>query len=134
MRYEINPFPAVRVNWKCWRFTIRALDYHSKIKDLRGLIQKGEYSIEEILKALIEWNYRLEFIIKMPDSWTKKKKQELSGQPHRQTPDIDNIFKAFTDTIFYKQENYNDREIYKMIAYKYRASENEDWHINFYIT
>lgn len=36
----------------------------------------------------------------LPDSWSKKKKTEHLGQPHRQKPDIDNITKAVFDSLF----------------------------------
>jgi Holliday junction resolvase RusA-like endonuclease len=37
----------------------------------------------------------------MPESWSKKKKERMNLKPHQQTPDADNLFKAFTDTLFY---------------------------------
>ena len=36
----------------------------------------------------------------MPKSWSKKKKIAMSGKPHRQTPDLDNIYKAILDALF----------------------------------
>jgi len=127
MKFQINPFPAVRVNWKGGRFMPRAIKYHNNIQQLRSMILNPL----EIMQSLIKWNYRLEFIIEMPKSWSKKKKKEMEWQPHRQTPDIDNLFKAFTDTVFYKQDNYNDKEIYTIKAYKYWGVE---WAIYYYIT
>ena len=58
------------------------------------------------------WNYKEEvilhnvmvtngcsvtFILPMPHSWAKKKKCELDGQPHTQTPDVDNLLKGLMD-------------------------------------
>lgn len=126
MRYKINPFPAVRVNWKNWRFTDRAKEYHSKMDHLRLLVW---WDRDKIIKALISWKYYLKFNIQMPDSWSKKKKLQLLSQPHQQTPDIDNIFKWFTDSIFYNQKKYNDSAIYKLNADKYWSNE---WNIEFY--
>ncbi len=104
------------------------------MNELRALIEAWEFTKEEMMLALINWVYRLEFIFEIPKTWSKKQK-ELKGQvnwkPHRQSPDIDNLFKAFTDTLFYWQDKYNDREIYKLNAYKYWGNE---WEINFYIT
>lgn len=40
----------------------------------------------------------LEFTIAMPGSWSRRKRAELDGQPHRQKPDIDNLIKAIFDT------------------------------------
>lgn len=131
MNYKINPFPAVRTNGKKWRFAPNALKYHSKITKLRQLIKLWEFTEVEIMEALIQWNYRLEFIIEIPKSWSKKKKLAMKWQPHRQTPDWDNLFKSFTDTLFYKQEWYNDSSIYNVKCSKYWDTE---WVINFYIT
>ncbi len=38
--------------------------------------------------------------IKIPKSWSKKKKAAMMGQPHRQKPDRDNIDKAILDALF----------------------------------
>jgi Holliday junction resolvase RusA-like endonuclease len=36
----------------------------------------------------------------MPESWSKKKKEEMRGKPHRQKPDRDNVDKAILDSLF----------------------------------
>lgn len=36
----------------------------------------------------------------IPKSWSKKKKEEMKGRPHRQRPDRDNIDKAILDSLF----------------------------------
>lgn len=38
--------------------------------------------------------------ITMPESWSKKKKAEMAGKPHRAKPDRDNIDKAIGDALF----------------------------------
>lgn len=40
----------------------------------------------------------------MPASWSKKRKAEMAGRPHRQKPDRDNIDKAILDSLFDKDE------------------------------
>lgn len=37
------------------------------------------------------------FVLPMPESWSKKKKERMLGVPHKQKPDIDNLVKAFLD-------------------------------------
>jgi Holliday junction resolvase RusA-like endonuclease len=37
--------------------------------------------------------------IKMPKSWSKKKKAEMWGNPHTSKPDIDNLVKAVLDAL-----------------------------------
>lgn len=39
------------------------------------------------------------FNVPMPKSWPKKKKREMLGQPHQQTPDVDNLQKALMDAV-----------------------------------
>jgi len=39
------------------------------------------------------------FALPMPRSYSKKKRAELLGQPHQEKPDIDNLVKAFLDTL-----------------------------------
>jgi len=127
MIIKYNPFPAVRVNWKYWRFSPRAQSYHNKMNELREEIWDN---LEWILETLINWNYQIIFKIQMPKSWSKKKKSEYNNTYHTQKPDIDNLYKAFTDTVFYWIEWVNDSSIHKINAEKIW---NYDWEIDFKI-
>lgn len=40
------------------------------------------------------------FHVAMPDSWSKKKRVEMLGKPHRTRPDRDNLDKAISDALF----------------------------------
>lgn len=42
---------------------------------------------------------QVEAFIAMPESWSKKKKQQTAGTPHRARPDWDNIAKACGDAL-----------------------------------
>ena len=44
--------------------------------------------------------FRMDFYIPMPKSWSKKKKEEMKGNPHQQKPDIDNYEKGLLDALF----------------------------------
>jgi len=60
---------------------------------------------------------QIEFTIKIPKSWTKKKKAEMLGKYHTQTPDADNLSKLPMDCMngyFYK----DDSQIAVLIAVK----------------
>lgn len=59
----------------------------------------------------------VKFFIKMPDSWSQKKRNEHEGRGHRQTPDIDNLLKAVMDALFLR-----DAHIYKVSAIKMWAT------------
>jgi len=57
----------------------------------------------KLLCHLCRWEIREElditFVIPMPISWSKKKKEKYDNQPHKQTPDLDNLVKAFKDAL-----------------------------------
>lgn len=40
------------------------------------------------------------FTLPMPKSWSKRKRAEHDGQPHRQKPDWDNLAKALCDAVY----------------------------------
>lgn len=50
-------------------------------------------------------NYRLTqplsitFVIPMPPSWSNKKRGSMNGEYHKQRPDLDNLIKAFKDSL-----------------------------------
>ena len=39
------------------------------------------------------------FFIPMPISWSKKKRSEMAGTPHKQRPDLDNYIKGLLDAL-----------------------------------
>lgn len=55
------------------------------------------------------------FIFAIPESYSNKKAQETQLKPYLQKPDTDNLWKAFTDTCFYKKD---DKEVYRICAEK----------------
>jgi len=46
------------------------------------------------------------FVLPMPESWSKKKKQETLGKPHLSKPDGDNLVKAFFDAVFPDNDSF----------------------------
>lgn len=118
----IRPFPAVRSNKNSWN--TKTKEYHSKMNTLR--IHLLPYR-REIIENMIEGTYHIQFISKMPDSWSKKKKLEMNWKPNQNTPDIDNLFKAFSDTIFYDPVNKSkdDCKIWKLSADKFWGEEDK---------
>ena len=43
--------------------------------------------------------FEVDFFIPMPQSWSKKQKLAMLGQPHRQKPDADNLVKSLKDSL-----------------------------------
>ena len=50
----------------------------------------------------------------MPESWSNNKKIYNLGKPHQQTPDLDNLIKAFLDALS-AQDNF----VHTIIAQKF---------------
>ena len=78
--------------------------------------QVQEESQEEEVKPKLEDGAHIIFHIKMPKSWSKKKKLEMDGEPHRQTPDVDNLGKALLDSVFGNDAHISDIRITKVWA------------------
>lgn len=60
----------------------------------------------------------LYFLIPMPPSWSKKKRRDYHYFPHQQTPDIDNLVKAFLDAVMAE-----DKEVWDIRATKIWADQ-----------
>jgi Holliday junction resolvase RusA-like endonuclease len=96
---KIDPVSAPRqVRSDAWRKRPVVLRYREFRDELNRLIGKKE------AKVLSEIQERgtvyLEFGIPVSDSWSNKKKLQMTGTPHQQKPDIDNLVKAFLDAVF----------------------------------
>lgn len=90
----INPVPAPRQSERDkFNPSARVKRYRAFCNELRWLHKKQLIVPENVLCV------NLTFIMAMPKSWSFKKKADMSGEPHRQTPDIDNLVKAFLDAI-----------------------------------
>ena len=82
------------------------VDKYFKFKDaLVGLTSLGNFKLGN--------KYKIEFLIKMPDSWSEAKKKKNEGKPHQIRPDLDNLIKAVNDCL--KDE---DKAIYHIEASK----------------
>ena len=56
----------------------------------------------------------------MPKSWSRKKREQLDGQPHLQKPDLDNLAKALLDA-FYRDRD--DAHVWRFSAIEKRWAE-----------
>ena len=63
-------------------------------------------------------HYTLTFGIPMPKSWSKKKKLELDGKPHKQRPDIDNLCKSVLDALYLDDSHIHDIALKKIWSTK----------------
>ena len=98
MIFNVTPIPKPRMtradSWKKRPCVVR---YWAFKDELTLQARAFRYEVEECLE--------IEFHLPIPKSWSKKKKAEMLGKPHQQTPDIDNLSKAFMDSLC-KQDNF----------------------------
>lgn len=87
--YQITPIPKPRQTqsdrWKQRPCVMRYRAFKDQIK-ASGL-------------AVPECGCRMIFVLPMPSSWSKKKKDRMRGMPHKQRPDTDNLVKAVLDAV-----------------------------------
>ena len=90
MRYLINPVPKPRMTradkWKHRPATDRYWSF------------KDEVALNKV--DLPASGASVMFLMPMPKSWSKKKREEMDGKPHVQKPDLDNLLKALCDAVY----------------------------------
>lgn len=79
--------------------------YPSGLKRLMRLEKYNEYKIDLLTEAkknhfvLPPTGLHVSFFIPVPRTWSKKKKNAHHGMIHQSKPDIDNLTKAFLDSL-----------------------------------
>jgi Holliday junction resolvase RusA-like endonuclease len=91
-----------------------ATDRYWEMKDRLKLIAKGKNFV------IPESGFHIIAYLPMPDSWSKKKKEEMDGKPHKAKPDGDNICKAIFDSLCEEDSYIWDFRMTKYWAYKGR--------------
>lgn len=61
--------------------------------------------------------FKVTFYVEMPDSWSKRKKQEYDGKPHKSKPDWDNMAKALQDCLCKSDSHVHDVHVKKRWSY-----------------
>lgn len=64
--------------------------------------------------VLPESGAHVTFVLPMPVSWSKKKRQQQNGQPHQAKPDCDNMLKALMDALYADDAHVWDCRITKV--------------------
>ena len=54
------------------------------------------------------------FVLPMPASWSKAKREAHIWQPHRQRPDVDNLAKALLDAVYDEDCRVHDLRVSKI--------------------
>lgn len=101
--FDVVPMGAVRMTKSdTWKTNPNHVD---PLKRQRPAVTKY-FAFKTILNLQAkQLNYELGkhldalYLIPMPDSWSKKKKEKMNGMPCESKPDTDNITKAIKDTL-----------------------------------
>lgn len=92
--FKVEPMGKPRMTrsdkWKKRDCVVKYWDFKNKVVSLAN---------EQKFTKPTEFHH-IVFQFKMPDSWGKKKKEQMNGMPHLQKPDKDNCEKAFLDSLF----------------------------------
>lgn len=90
MIYQITPVPKPRMTQRDkWKQRPAVLRYQAFCDEVR--MRKVR---------LPESGLEVSFILPMPKSWSKKKREEMNGVPHKQKPDLDNCLKSLMDAVY----------------------------------
>jgi len=92
MEYQITPIPKPRMTQR-----------DKWLKPSRKVVAKyrnfcRHCKLERVI--LPSYGAKIIFILPMPDSWSKKKKDSTNGKAHMNKPDLDNLLKALSDAIY----------------------------------
>lgn len=74
-----------------WKPSVRAKKYFEFANRLRAKAAREHYAITLPLS--------ITFVVEVPKSWSKKKKEKYLGELKDSRPDLDNYIKAFKDAL-----------------------------------
>lgn len=81
-----------------WEQRAPVMRYRNFKDGLRRLAREAEFALGDSI--------RVEFHVPMPESWSKKKRQAMNGQPHQVTPDTDNFIKGLLDCLLPEADSH----------------------------
>ncbi len=111
-RFQIDPVPKPRMTQSDKRLKRPAVMRYWAFKD-ELVIQANQAGF------ILPDAFIVIFNIAMPKSWSKRKRSQMLGKPHQQTPDLDNYIKGISDCLLPN----NDSSIWQISAKKVWALE-----------
>ncbi len=102
--YEITPVPKPRQT--------RADKWKTRPAVMRYRAFCDEVRLRKVY--LPESGAHITFVMPMPLSWSKKKREQLNGKPHQSKPDCDNMLEALMDALFDDHSSVWDCRITKL--------------------
>jgi len=117
----IEPMGAVRLSSSDrWSKRPRAQKYFDWKNRFKTLISNSTGIKSLISRIKYSGRIHIETVHPLPESWSKKKKDEYYGEPMRAKPDADNCLKAICDVLFKE-----DKQIHFAIISQRWCKENE---------
>jgi Holliday junction resolvase RusA-like endonuclease len=111
--FDIDPVPEPRmVKSDRWNQRPSVMRYFAFCNKLRIKANFNKYVLTDPLDIKV--------YLKMPKSWSEKKRIEMDGKEHRQRPDGDNLLKSFMDALSTDDSYMADLHVRKYWAYKGR--------------
>jgi Holliday junction resolvase RusA-like endonuclease len=111
IEFNIKPCPKPRMTRADrWKKRPIVLKYWDFCNELNRQAIKLEYIPGDKVSLI--------FFIPMAKSWSKKKREQMLGKPHKAKPDIDNLAKAFLDALLTE-----DSHVFSLTAEKYWSNE-----------
>jgi len=105
-RFNINPNTKPRqTRSDKWKKRPCVVQYRGFADELRFQAKEAGYTLPQEVNVV--------FVVKMPESWSAKKKQAHVGQKHESTPDVDNFLKALFDAL-----SKQDKRVHTVCAKK----------------
>lgn len=83
-----KPRMTMRDKWAKRPIVLRYFEYKDRLK----LFAKSQ-------RFELGDSFEITFVIEMPESWSKVKKETMNGKPHQSRPDIDNLVKGVMDAM-----------------------------------
>lgn len=109
-RYPVTPVPKPRMTQSDrWKKRPAVIRYRAFCDEVRLRMIDLRPSGDRVI-----------FILPMPKSWSKKKREAMRGQPHQGKPDTDNLLKALWDAV-----HLEDQHMYHAEALKFWGDEGE---------
>ena len=115
-KFKINPVPASRPRVSRWS-TYYPKKYTKFKTDMEALTSELDTTPCEKLVSV-----EIDFMVEIPKSWSKKKKEELSNTYCSNNSDIDNYIKAILDSlngVFF----IDDKQVVEIFARKIYSKE-----------
>lgn len=104
MNYYITPVAKPRqTRADKWQQRPRVMRYRAFANEVNRLMIKVRESGDHVT-----------FVMPMPESWSKRKRFEMLGRPHKVKPDVDNLCKSILDSLFKNDSHIHDIRISKV--------------------